>query len=495
MSGFQFVHPMKIGTARPRVNLGMAWLPALFLLPIAMTGPNTGLALYACFVLGLGASLLWRPGEPPILFLIFLYQWVQAAIGLFYGNLLGLPINRLAEYEGQHEKAIFLLLTGLLILTLTIRIAAGPVTRGVFPRVQAFVAARPLDFWIRIFIAAWFFSAVCTSVAWASGGLRQVLLNLANINWVAFLLLTFATFAIPNRSKLPWVLAFGFQFALSIGGYFAGFKVVFIYALIGLIASNVRFRLRMLLPIGILGGVLICLGLVWTAIKREYRAFVNQGSQQQVVTVSYPDRIAEIARLVTDLKAKDLPAAADQMMQRLMYFEFFGVVLDRVPNVLPYADGQIWGGAVRRPFMPRLLFPDKSAVNDSDLTNLYTGLGVATASQGTSISMGYMAEAFIDFGPIFMFLPIAGLGLFLGAFYRKLISQPGLGAALGVALAPFALMPALLTETSSLKLVPALGLSIISCWLILNFLAPRIFGLPRKSRQRRSFSPSHSLGA
>ena len=110
-------------------------------------------------------------------------------------------------------------------------------------------------------------------------------------------------------------------------------------------------------------------------------------------------------------------------------------------------------------------------------------------SRDTSISMGYMAEAYIDFGPIFMFLPIAGLGLFIGAFYRRLLSRPGLGAALGVALAPFALMPALFLEISSLKLIPALGLSIVSCWLILNFLAPRIFGLPHKARRRRSNLP------
>lgn len=495
MSGFQYVHSMKFGAARPQVNLGMAWLAPLFLLPIAMAGPNTGLAFYACFVLGVGTTFLWRPGEPPILMLIFLYQWVQAAVGLFYGNLRGLPINHVAEFEGQHEKAVFLMLTGLLVLSLTIRIAAGPVIRGLFPRVQAFVTSRPLRFWIQIFIEAWIVSAMCASLAWASGGLRQVLLSLANIKWVAFMLLTLGTFAVPNRSRVPWVLTFGFQFLLSIGGYFASFKEVFLYSLIGLVASNVRFKLKMLLPVAFLAGVLLFFGLIWTAIKIDYRAFVNQGSHQQVVTVSYSDRIAEITHLVLDLNAEDFPAAADTMMQRLMYFEFFGVVLDRVPNVLPYADGQIWGDAVRRPFMPRLLFPNKTAVNDSDLTNLYTGLGFAGASQGTSISVGYMTEAFIDYGPIYMFLPIAGLGLFIGTFYRRLLSQSGLGAALGSALAPFALMPALLSETSSLKLIPALGLSIVSCWLILNFLAPRLFGLPRNTRQRRTISPIHSLGA
>ncbi len=495
MSGLQYTLPMKAASARPRASLGLAWLAPIFLLPIAIIGPNTGLALYACFVLGLATSLLWRPGEPPILMLIFLYQWIQVTVGLFYGNLLGTPINVLTDREGQHEKAVFLLLTGLLVLTLTIRLAAGSSIRGLFPRVQVFVAARPLRFWLWLFIGTWTFSAVCASAAWASGGLRQVLLSLAEIKWAAFMLLTLATFAVPNRSKVPWILAFGFQFALSIGGFFSSFKDVFFYALIGLVASNVRFRFKTLFPIAALASVLVFLGLVWTAIKGEYRAFVNQGSGQQVVLVPYSDRVAEIARLVSKLNGEDLPGVADQMMQRLMYFKFFGVVLDRVPNVLPYANGQIWSDAVIRPFMPRLLFPNKSAVNDSDLTNRYTGLGFANASQGTSISMGYMTEAYIDFGPVFMFLPIAALGLFLGAFYRRLLSQPGLGAALGVALAPFALMPALLSESSSLKLVPALGLSIVSCWVVLNVLAPRFFGLPRKARRRGNVRPIHSLRA
>jgi hypothetical protein len=486
MSELLYARPIKITAARPGINLGSAWLVPLLLLPIAIAGPNTGLAIYACSVLGIGMSLLLRPGEPPILFLIFIYQWIQASVGLFYANLFGLPITSISEHDGQHELAIFLLLTGLLVLVLTIRLTTGPVIRGLFPRVQVFVAARPLRFWLWLFLGAWIFSEICAYAAGASGGLQQVFLSLANVKWVAFILLTLATFAVPNRPKLPWILVFGFQFVFSIGGYFSSFKDVFYFAVIGIIASNVRIKARVLISVSVLACILVFLGLVWTAIKKDYRSFVNGGSGQQVVLVSYSERVSEIGYLVSKLDEKDLPGAADQLMNRLMYFEFFGVVLDRVPNVLPYADGQIWLDAVRRPFMPRILFPNKSAVNDSDLTNRYTGLRVATASQGTSISMGYMAEAYIDFGPVLMFLPIAGLGLFLGAFYRRLLSQPGLGAALGVALAPFALMPALSTETSSLKLVPALGLSIISCWIIMRILAPRLFGLSRKARRRRS---------
>ena len=485
MSRSQYERPLNPTAAQPRMNLRQ-WLVPFCLLPIAMAGPNTVVAVYACFVLGLGTSLLWRPGEPPILFFIFLYQWLQSAAGTFYANLRGLSVGELSKFNGRPEAAIFLLLTGLIVFAFTIRITSGPVIRGLLPRVQIFVAARPPRYWLLLFLGAWIFSDMCLFAAGASGGLRQVLLSLADIQWAAFMLLTLATFSIPNRPKLPWLLVFGFLFAIGLGGYFSGFKDVFFYAVIGLIASNVRFKARVLIPVVSLAGILLFLALIWSAIKTDYRAFVSRGTGQQVVLVSYSERISEIGYLVSSLHSEDLPGAADRLMDRIMYFSLFGVVLDRVPYVLPYADGQIWLDAVRRPFMPRILFPEKTEVNDSDLTNLYTGIGFANASQGTSISMGFMAEAYIDFGPVFMFLPIGGLGLFLGFFYRRLLSQPGLGAALGVALVPFALMPAHLTETSSLKLVPALGLSIISCWIILRVLAPRLFGLPRKTNRRRN---------
>ena len=461
---------------------------------VSFVGPNTWLALYACFVLGVGVALLRRPGEPPILMFIFLYQWIEAAIGPFYGNLLGVPLDTLASYVGQNKLADFLQLTAILVLAVAIRFAAGRSIPGLFPRVQAFVAARPLRFWLRIFVGAWIFSAACESLAWRSGGLEQVLLVFAEIKWAAFVLLTMATFAVPGRKKAIWTAIFVIQFALSIGGFFSSFKDVFLYSLIGLAASNVRLKARVILPGAVLAVVLLFLGIVWTAIKGEYRAFVNGGTGQQVVLVGYSGRVAELGHLVSGLDAHALADGADGLIQRLMYFNYFGVVLDRVPNALPYAGGQLWGDAVLRSFTPRLLFPDKSAVNDSTLTNHYTGLGVASYQQGTSISMGYMAEAYIDFGPILMFVPIAMLGLFLGYFYRWLIVRPGAEAVLGAALAPFALMPASDLGTSVLKLVPALILSIIPCWAVLKVLGTRLFGLRRIRRAYPGIRPVGPAG-
>ena len=57
-----------------------------------------------------------------------------------------------------------------------------------------------------------------------------------------------------------------------------------------------------------------------------------------------------------------------------------------------------------------------------------------TSEEGTSISIGYMAESYIDFGAVGMMVPIFGLGLLLGGFYRWMLRRDP-SRLLGMALA------------------------------------------------------------
>ena len=114
-------------------------------------------------------------------------------------------------------------------------------------------------------------------------------------------------------------------------------------------------------------------------------------------TVDYRDRVTELARLVAQLDGRAMAKGAENLMQRMAYVDFFAVVLDTVPAMLPHENGALWWDAISRPFMPRLFFPDKTAIDDSTRTDYYTGLRMASR-QGTSISIGYMAESYIDFG-------------------------------------------------------------------------------------------------
>ena len=123
--------------------------------------------------------------------------------------------------------------------------------------------------------------------------------------------------------------------------------------------------------------------------------------------------------------------------------------------------------------MPRLFFPGKTAVSDSVLVNRFTGLGVAGAEQGTSISLGVPAETYVDFGRWLMFVPLLLLGWACGRLYRLYLTSPRTQGPLGMGLASAVLFPLALMETSILKLIAALMLSALASLLVIRFIVPR----------------------
>lgn len=448
---------------------------ALILVPIAILGPNTGLAFYAILALIVGVATLFRPGEPPVLMLVFGYQWVQASITLFYGNILGLNADFLTASAGQHDRAIFLSLTGLMVLALSIRAAIGRPDRELGDRLLAYIGSYPLSRWFRVFVVSWIVSEICLFLSTANEGIRQPLLFLAQVKWAAFFALTMATFGPSGKPKHYWLIAFCIELAVSVGGYFSSFSDVFFYTLISIGANRRSLSPRTLIPLSVIGSIMLVFGVIWSGVKLEYRDYAAQGSYDQVVSVGYVKRMEKLAELIGQIDGPTFRADVDIMINRLMYFEFFGIVLDRVPSGIPHTEGKLWGQALLLPFTPRLVFPDKPIINDTALTMEYTGINQPAWLKGASISLGYMAEAYIDFGPVLMFVALAALGYAMGAIYRWLLRQEGLRSVIGGALAPLALMPQHALESSIFKMLPPLVLAWIGSWFILNHLGPRIF--------------------
>jgi hypothetical protein len=124
---------------------------------------------------------------------------------------------------------------------------------------------------------------------------------------------------------------------------------------------------------------------------------------------------------------------------------------------------------------PRALFPDKPEINDSDRTNAFCGVRVSGADEGTSISIGYAGESYIDFGPVLMFAPILLLGMFWGWGYRWLSScspERPLAIAAGVV---FVMSGALLFESSNIKVLGG-GITALIAWTLLLRLGGRRMG-------------------
>lgn len=448
---------------------------ALVLLFVLGAGPNFLLASLACGVLAMGGFLLWRPGEAPILLFVFLYQWMQAAAAPFYGNFRNLRLTELLVNSGAHGLATALTLIGLLILAAGMRIGAGPAGGWGAYQVRNMVLAQPQHRWFALYIAAWIGAAAAKYAIALIPGLAQLFLGIAALKWSAYVLLTYAVFIRPGGNKIAWAAIFIFEFVMALGGYFSTFKEVFLYSIIATGAALVKFSFRKSATPVLLALVLVAFGVLWTSVKSEYRTYVRGDSSAQVVAVNLGQTTSKLYELVSSLDGAALVSGVDQMVHRVMYVEYFGVVLNNVPAIIPHEGGGIWRDAIRRPFMPRMFFPEKSIIDESALLNKYTGLSVAGMGEGTQISIGYMGESYIDFGAFGMMLAVFAWGVVLGVVYRWFVTDRKYGGPLGMGLAAGVLMSVAYLETSSAKSVGGLLASVLAAWIVSRLVVPATF--------------------
>lgn len=451
-----------------------------FIIPVAVAlyllfgiGPNYHFAFLACVVLVIGVFMLWRPGEAQVLLFLFAFQWLQLATIIFYANLSGATLTEfLLEYPGV-EYAITLAAIGLLFLAAGIRLGVGRQQAFHLEIVQGLIRRIPPTRWLILHLIVWGLSSASLVLARWIPSLSQPLQALANMKWGTFLIFTIVTFASPKGPRLAWVALFSVEFAMSLGGYFSSFKSVFLYTLIALTAIRPRISPSQIALGTVMSAIMLVLGLYWTAIKNEYRSYVSGGQAAQVVVVGQQEVVQKLLDLVVEVKPEQLLDAADGLARRFSEIDMFSAVVTYVPRFVDHEWGKLWFDAVSRPFMPRLFFPAKAAIDESELTNYYTGLRVAGSSQGTQISMGYIADSYIDFGEFGMMGVIFLFGYFVGRSHRWLINHPAGYGLLGWGLSSSTFNQFTSMGFSSAKLVGGIVVCILVAFVVLNFLVPR----------------------
>lgn len=442
---------------------------------IAAFGNDHALAIAAIAVLLAGSALLWRPGEPAVLLYVFAFQWLQVSIGIFYASLQGIDLmDFLWRISPTVQLSTALSLVALACLATGIAAGAGPKRPGLSEHVRQTLARQPAMYWFKLYLAVRLVAAAAEMVAYLVPGLSQLFLAIASFKWAAFTIFTIATFATTNGSKRLWLSCFGLELVLSIGGYFSSYKDVCIYTLISLAAVGVRTTFTRAMIGGSVVALLLAMTVVWTAIKPDYRNFVSGGLQAQVVTVGLQQRWDKLNDLISQLDSAKIDQAVLQTVQRLSYVEFLAAVLDHVPDAVPHQHGSLWLDAITRPFMPRLFFPEKPVLDDSELTRTYTGLAISGSEVGTSISIGYVGESYIDFGVFGMMLPIFMLGYAMGRLYRWLAFQSKPGSLLGMSLAAPCMMTVSTFEIALAKTIGGFIVSALVALLIVIVVLPRV---------------------
>ncbi len=456
-----------------------AWLFYLFFAVFLAFGAGSQplAAAGSLLVLLLIISLMWRPGEPPVLAYIFVIQWLEASIGFFDFAVPEVGLAGIGRVE--HDTAAVLMLLALLVQAIGVRIAIGKAgTAGAI--IQAQAQRVPQERWVRLYIVSVGVAVGATVLAELTPPLSQPLLSLAQLKWAAYVALTCVTFARRDASKGVWLVIFVFELLSSLGGYFSSFKFVFIFTLIGIAASKVRFRPRVYGLLVVVAAIALFLGVVWSAVKVEYRYSISAGRETQAVVGDLSDRLEKLADLVTSLTADDLRDGYEQLIRRIEYLEYFADVVGFVPDAEPHTHGALWLDAVLRPVTPRLLFPEKAEIDESELTRRFTGRQIAGAAEGTQISIGYIGESYIDFGRLGMMGIMFAVGIVIGLTYRWLTHIAASRGVVGVGLAAaLFVLSAGTVGNSSAKLVGGVASTVLVIWLFNRYILPRYLAWTR----------------
>ncbi len=305
-------------------------------------------------------------------------------------------------------------------------------------------------------------------------GLFQVIFSLGLLKWGIFAVIIAYAFLVDKKYVTIAILLSIFEFISGFYSYFSEFKSVVFYFLIGstLILTD-RIKIKYLL-VGVLSGFfLIQIGLFWTTVKGDYREFLSQGERVQKVSVSSEEAFNKLIELYENTNSEVIEQSTEALIDRLGYLDFFALVIRNVPTYVNHTEGEIWFASFVHIITPRIFFPDKPAIDDSEHTRKYAGVMVATGSQGASHSIGYMADAFVDFGPIFMVLPIIIFAILSGVSYsRALYSTYNILYGIALSTPIFGLIS--VYGKNSIKLVSQLIMYLIVVYLINKFLVPKI---------------------
>lgn len=477
------VYPLRVQPHRGYITIPMPlWGLTLLTATLIALASSDSLLTFSCVaVLPVLATLVWREAEPPVAFAAVVGQWLQVSAGTFRATADGVDLNTLFDTSGA-VYATWLSLAGLLILALGIRFAnlnRAPMDTGALhAELRSYQYSRVLT----AYCLAQFVNLILAGMIWYYPGLAQALLAATKLRWVFFFVLAVTTL-VQKRGYGFLAAATGFEILMGFTSFFSDFRVVFFVLAVSYLMVQVRMSLRMISSLVLLTCVLTFLAVVWSAVKEDYRNFQNQGTGSQVSVVGKVDELEKLGQLVGNLDFNGFLGGFDKLAERVEYTKYFGIVTGNVPSFLPYDDGGIWRAALYHVITPRILFPDKAELA-ADIFNTihYTGIQFTGGGHETEIPLGYMAESYIDFGPVVMFVPILLLGLLLGFEYRYFATRRSY-LAFAYALTPVVFMDVTSYETTSIKILGGNLTVFLVAFLAWKFVIPFITPLLRSYRR------------
>jgi hypothetical protein len=392
---------------------------AIASIPVALQlSPNAEMWIASMIALVVASWIVGRSQSYPVLLWILGINWLSIVADIMNADLIN-DVWSHSSFGPYRKEAVFASLCSLVAMATGMQIGVR-LGRWGTPGAASEIPARNLNLSsvVIAFVATYPFVMVLYLIASAAPGLQQPILGFALLRFV-FLYLLVATVFELDRGYAWLSLAILLELLIGITGFFASYKEAVFILLIAGAAHNRKLPAKVWSFGGLALILVIWLSLAWTAIKPEYRFWVSGNTGTQTITRPFGERVDFIAEHLFS-NTINYEAAYFKLLRRIGYTEYYARILARIDAGVVDSPN-LYVAAIEHVLMPRLLFPEKSSLNDSAITTALTGDEIG---ENTSISVGYVAEAHADFGFPGMLLPIALLGMLMGASAHYFMTRP-----------------------------------------------------------------------
>jgi hypothetical protein len=342
------------------------------------------------------------------------FHWMQGNIGLIYLGLTGREV--LAVYDSDWRPMVMIALGCCLALAGGIRLGLL-VKKAPDPQMPRPGFAFSFGLLITVYVITVALEGTLLTVAPDYPSLRQIITTFDSARLGVLFLILRRLCAPPPRFGLV-ALVVAIEIVLGITGFFAGFREPIVLAVLAVLEVFDRRSARHWMALAVASVAICALGVLWMGIRGDYRREYVEVDQFSGSRNARINRVEDLTSSFMKNDADSLLKTTDQLVDRMWTIYYPALALKRVPSVIPHTDGQILGAALLHIVTPRVLFPNKGELpSDSDEVRKYANVAVAGREVNTSIAFGYSAESYIDFGLPWMFLPVFGFGIFVGACY------------------------------------------------------------------------------
>ncbi len=374
-----------------------------------------GISLLTLFII---YKILWVKTFHNFIFWALVYQWTNVNIKVIYSIIIDQNFISLHIYTDYIIRAWLYSNIDLIAVALGFRILAGSKLK--FSSINELFNIDLHKFSNYYII----FSVLTLTVLNPSvypQSLQQILYQFTYLKYALFFI-GFANILKRKDFKNRLNYYFIFEFLLSFSGYFSTFKdYLMIVFIVYFYVNGQKLTLKQY-GIGLVALFIgLNFGIIWSEIKIDYRTFLTKGEVTQTTQRTTGESLEYLYNRLNEINTFQYNDGLLKFIDRLEYIDFFSACIGYVPQNKPHQEGKIFSEALLYGFQPRFLFPNKEILDDSKYTREYTGASISGSEEATSISLGYCADGYIDFGENLFFITPLLFGLFIGGVYKLLV--------------------------------------------------------------------------